>query len=125
MDIVFEIWQHVPALLRDGCYFLAFLGVGALVWMLVESWLTRREFSRFLAAFADVQALSRDRRRAGLSASQWDEIQARGSNLTGLAREWWARLDDCAERYTSPEGENGWFLTRAHGEVLPEETLRV
>lgn len=114
--------HHLPPLISFGC--------AALITFVIYSALSLRRETEKLAE--DITSLSNclagdepdhKNRRAGLSLPAWDELQQRAGGLVPRAADWWQRVLDATELYSSSPSEEAYFLTAPVTEVLPYGTL--
>ncbi|MBX7136307.1 MAG: hypothetical protein K1X67_26860 [Fimbriimonadaceae bacterium] len=91
--------------------------------MLVEGHRAMRVLTNLLGALADVEAPDFHERRRGVPLSSIEAIRSRSSELHSEEQTLWREVEQHLEPYTSPEGEEGWFLTASPRTILPEDAI--
>jgi hypothetical protein len=79
--------------------------------------------SRFLGVLADFKPASDAELTAGLPQAKITALRRKIGSLPGKPGEWWLAIEQSLEYYTSPTGNEGWFITRAIRDSLPEEDV--
>jgi hypothetical protein len=115
--------MHIPFLILVACLGLFLFFVLMMVQMSLEASRALGAVRSLARALTPVSPASRLERRYGLRSDQLDPVRQRCAQLSGPARAWWFRIEESLEKYTSPEGREGWFLVVPAGEVLREETV--
>jgi archaellum component FlaC len=94
-----------------------------LVAMLFQSRSVRKSIDSATTLFRGAAPGSRDERRFGRSLTDYERIQGLGQKLGPPHKGWWRILDDAVEKYDSPDGRQGYFITRPVAEVLTSNEL--
>jgi hypothetical protein len=113
----------IPPVIQAACLILIALAILLMASMFRERRRALDAHSRFLAAFADLKTASGAERAAGLSQDKMAVIRRKAGGLHGKPGEWWRTLEQSLEYYTSPSGDEGWFITRPVPDCLPEEDV--
>ena len=96
-----------------------------LIAMLVQFRTVRKSIDVAAKQLAGAAPDSRDERRYGRSLASYERIQALGQNLADAHKAWWSILEDSVEKYDSPDGRQGYFVTRPVADVVStEEVMR-
>jgi len=111
----------VPPVIQIASVLLIAIAVLLMFGMFRERGRALAAFEHFLSAFADVKAATEEERTTGISQERMLLIRRKTSSLPGKPKEWWRALEESMAYYTSPSGEQGWFLTRPVMECLPED----
>jgi hypothetical protein len=115
--------MHIPFLILVACLGLFLFFALMMVQMFLEASKALGAVRALAKALASVSPASRLERRHGLRSDQLDPVRHRCGQLPEPIRGWWYRIEESLEKYTSPEGREGWFLTAPPREVLREETV--
>jgi ABC-type transporter Mla subunit MlaD len=83
----------------------------------------KRSIREFTSTFEQTAEDSPAERRNGLSLGHLDSIRVQCAQMVGLPDQWWHRIDEKIEPYTSPEEVEGFFLTGSPRAVLPYEIV--
>jgi hypothetical protein len=113
----------IPPLIQAACLFLIVLTFLLMSAMARERKRALQAYARFLAAFEDLKPATDRERMAGLSEDKMAAIRGKAAVLPGKPREWWRAIEESMEFYTSPSGDEGWFITRPVAECLSEEDV--
>jgi len=113
----------IPTVIQVACLLLIALTALLITTMMRERGRALTAHHRVLAAFEDLRAISASERETGLSNEKISLLRRKTAALSGKPREWWRVLEHSLELYTSPTGEEGWFLTRPLAEALPETVV--
>jgi hypothetical protein len=113
----------IPPIIQFACVFLVVLAIALAIMMLRERGRAVDACQYFLNAFSSLHAATSDEKAYGIGAEKMSEIRRKGNLLRGKAKDWWQSLDESFECYTSPDGQQGWFLTRPAAESLPEDEV--
>jgi hypothetical protein len=113
----------IPPVIQAACLILVIMAVVLTIAMFRERNRALRAYDRFLLAFEDQKPASERERASGLPQEKVGVIRRKAGLLPGKPREWWRALDESMEQYTSPNGEEGYFLTRPIPACLPEEEV--
>jgi hypothetical protein len=113
----------IPGVIQFACIALICLAVLLMVGMFRERGRALQAYNRFLVVLEDVKPASDKERMAGLSPEKLAVIRRKAGALPGKPREWWLALEQSMEFYTSPAGDEGWFITRPVAESLSEEDV--
>lgn len=98
--------------------FVAFLVAAA--WQAVSG---VRELGSVTAQLERVQALPLAKRAAGQTLDGWDRLQQAAERLPPRARGWWSSVGEATEKYTSVEGQDGFFVTQPVDAILTDEAV--
>jgi hypothetical protein len=115
--------SSITPVIQAACLILIAMALLLIRSMFRERGRALQAHTRFLAAFADLNPASATERTTGLSHDKITAIRRKANALPGKPAEWWSALDQSMECYTSPAGEEGWFITRPVAESLPEEEV--
>jgi hypothetical protein len=118
-----SLLSAIPPVIQFACIALVCLSVLLMVSMFRERGRALQAYSRFLAVFTEVKPASDKERTSGLSQEKLAAIRRKAVTLPGKPREWWLALEQSMEFYTSPAGDEGWFITRPVPESFPEEDV--
>lgn len=113
---------EIPLIIQIACAGLIALFAWFISRMLLECRATIRSLRELQTALSGT-TLRREERRHGLQLRDIEEVRARCESLSEPVRRWWHTLEDNLERYTSPDGHEGWFLSCEARTALPEEPL--
>jgi hypothetical protein len=113
----------IPGIIQAACLFLVAMAILLIMGMFCDRGRALEAFDRFLAVFADLKPFTERERVHGLSSEKISAIRRKAGTAPGRPREWWRAIDESLEYYVSPSGDEGWFITRAIGESLPEEDV--
>jgi hypothetical protein len=72
---------------------------------------------------SEIPPLKRNERRNGLPLEKLEKIRSKLDVLPSPVKRWWWAIDDSIEKYTSPSGQEGWFLLDEPRKLLPEDTV--
>jgi hypothetical protein len=114
---------EIHPIIQIACAGLIVLFLWFLSRMLLECRATMRSVGQLQVALVSVTPLGRTDRRNGLQLEQIEETRAKCDHLSDPVRRWWYALEDNLERYSSPEGREGWFLGCEARSALPEHVL--
>ena len=114
--------SQIPALILAACVAIVVLFLMFLARMLAETGDVRRHCRRFTEALRRLFPSTEITRRQGIALEELERIRGKAARWDSRSREWWARLEGALEPYTTPDGRQGWFLTRPVEELLPPET---
>jgi len=115
--------MQIPLLILVACLGLFLFFALMMVQMFLEVSKALGAVRTLAKALIPVSAPTRLERRHGLRSEQLDPIRHRCGQLPEPTRGWWCRLEENLEKYTSPEGREGWFLMVTPREALREETV--
>lgn len=115
--------SSIPVVIQIACLILVSLTILLMNSMFRERGRALQAYDRFLAAFEELKPATEKERSTGLAQEKMTAIRRRAGTLPGQTGEWWRTLDQSMEYYTSPAGEEGWFLTRSVPECLREEDV--
>jgi ABC-type transporter Mla subunit MlaD len=118
-----EFLNAIPDLVKYGCVALI---VAAIVVSYALRLQTRRvgaQIGALKRALQEFTKADRSKLRVGLSLAQFEDIRVRCDRLEAVSLEWWGDLESHIEKYSSPEGADGWFLTEKPREVLSAEIV--
>jgi hypothetical protein len=113
----------IPPVIQFACLVLVAMALFLMVGMFRERGRALQAYDRFLGAFKDLKPATDKERMAGLSLEKTSALRRKAGSLPGKPREWWRRLDESIQCYTSLNGDEGWFITRPVPECLPEEEV--
>jgi hypothetical protein len=113
----------IPPVIQAACLILVAMALLLMVAMFRERRRALENYGRFIAALRDIKPASEAERMSGLSEEKMAGIRRKAGLLTNRPREWWKNIEGSLERYTSLNGDEGWFLTRPLAEILPEEDV--
>lgn len=113
----------IPLVIQIACAILVSLTILLMNAMFRERGRALQAYDRFLAAFEELKPASEKERLAGIPQDKMAHIRRKAGSLPGKMGEWWRTLDQSMEYYTSPAGEEGWFITRPIPDCLPEEDV--
>jgi len=114
---------RIPPLILIGSLALVVWTVYMLIRMFWESIRLSKHFNRLLKSWTGVAQVDRKMQVSGLDDKTFDAVRQRCNSVQGIANQWWKKVEECIERYTSPEDQNGWFVTRPIREILTHEEL--
>jgi len=123
LEILNRLYHDLPSVMRIACGALAALALGLGGWMWWESRRAIGMLRTFHLSLADVPPLEKTERRHGVPLSAVETLRSRCDELPNGAKHLWNEIDQHVERYTSPEGVEGWFLTVAPRTILTEEAV--
>ncbi len=123
MDIAKQLYEALNPLMRIACGLLIVLAFSLSAWMWWESRKTVITLRAFRAVFFAVSPLDRTDYRRGLAHSTIEELRGKYDDLPADVKDLWDSIDQHVERYTSPEGAEGWFLTLPPRAILTEEAV--
>ena len=109
---------NVPQPILWGCYALLLAFAVAVVWLTRQSAKMRSQIGRFTSALQRAGEMDRAARHQGLPLSKIDELRAACADLEGAPAEWWDHIDGSIEAYTSPEEQEGYFITERPRNIL-------
>ena len=118
-----EFFERLDLWVLVWCALLFASFLGALLLMVLQS---RRVVAAIRRAAGAFQALSPDRgedRRSGRSLDAFERVQAAAETLGSEHAHWWAHVDDALEKYESPDGREGYFVTRPVDDLVTTEDL--
>lgn len=96
-----------------------------LVGMLVQFLSVRKAIDAAAALLRGAVPESKDERRYGRSLAAYERIQGLAKKLGDEHKAWWTSLDDAVEKYDSPDGRQGYFVTRPVADIVStEEVMR-
>ena len=113
----------IPPVIQAACVILVVLAVLLTNSMLRERRRALDAHSRFLGVLADFKPASDAELTAGLPQVKITALRRKIGSLPGKPGEWWLAIEQSLEYYTSPTGNEGWFITRAIRDSLPEEDV--
>ncbi len=113
----------IPAVIQAACVALIVIAAVLILAMFRERGRAIEACDRFLRVFADVKSATVGERAGGLSDDKMLLIRRKAATLPGKPGEWWRTLEESMELYTSPGGDEGWFVTRPVSESLTEEDV--
>ena len=113
----------IPPVIQAACLILVVLAVLLTNSMLRERRRALDAHARFLAVLADFKPASDAELTAGLPQVKITALRRKIGSLPGKPGEWWLAIEQSLEYYTSPTGNEGWFITRAIRDSLPEEDV--
>jgi hypothetical protein len=119
----FHITSKIPISILAASAALVALALVLAVYMLWERYRALRSIRIFLQTFQKLRRPARDERNAGISLQRLEELRRGFNDLKGDPRSWAEAIEDELEMYTSPEGRDGWFLTRPVREIVTEEMV--
>ncbi len=122
-SMVGTVLSAVPAGIQFACAALIGLAVALAILMVRERNRTLAAMEAFQSIFKGVTPVSLKERTSGLSTAQIGDIRRRAAQLKARHAEWWRSIEDSLEQYTSPDGQEGWFVTRPVVESLPVEEV--
>jgi hypothetical protein len=117
------LFHRIPPEIQFACEALVVLAAVLIVRMLVERGRILRAYAQLSDSLARFRPSGRQDRTAGVPPETIERVLAGCDYLTGSPREWWLAVAEALEFYESPEGGEGWFLTRPVREILPDEEL--
>jgi hypothetical protein len=123
LDIAKQLYEALNPLMRIACGLLIVLAFSLSAWMWWESRKTVITLRAFRAVFFAVSPLDRTDYRRGLAHSTIEELRGKYDDLPADVKDLWDSIDQHVERYTSPEGAEGWFLTLPPRAILTEEAV--
>jgi ABC-type transporter Mla subunit MlaD len=118
-----SLWENTPTLILYGCGFLFLWTVVMTIDLLRSTGKLKARIRAFTLTFEQTGEDSSLERRNGLTLTRLDNIRVQCSQLQGPPAQWWHRVDEKIESYTSPEEVEGWFLTEAPRSALPQEIV--
>jgi hypothetical protein len=121
--IMVQFLSKVPPLILIGSGILIIWFVYMLLRMKREAMGLLGHFDRLSAAWTNIKPLNRDGRVFGLDNRTVDGMRLQFGSLKSLAAEWWGKVEECIERYTSPEDREGWFVTKPIREILTADEV--
>jgi len=116
----------LESLLKDQQYvfywaaMLVALGVAMIIVAVWACWSAVGELRAATTRIGEVKALPMSDRRFGLALEQWERLRQVGTKLPIRTAGLWGAITDSVECYTSPEGRDGYFVTRTLDEASPE-----
>jgi len=113
----------IPPVIQASCLILIGMAVLLIRSMLRERGRALDAHQRFLTALENLKAATDAERTAGLPQAKFSALRRKVGALPGKPGEWWLAIEQSMEYYTSPTGNEGWFLTRSVSECLPEEDV--
>jgi hypothetical protein len=113
----------IPPIIQAACVLLILLAVLLMISMFRERRRALDTHSRFLAALSDFKAASPAERAHGIPQEKMALIRRKAGSLRDKPGEWWSALERSLEYYTSPAGDEGWFITRPMEDCLPEQDV--
>jgi hypothetical protein len=113
----------IPPVIQTACLILLVLAVLLMTSMFRERRRALDAHHRFLSVLEDFKPASDAERTAGLPQAKMIALRRKAGSLPGKPGEWWRTVGQAMEYYTSPTGDEGWFLTRSVAECLPEEDV--
>jgi hypothetical protein len=113
----------IPPVIKVACLFLIAFTVLMMSLMARERKEALQAHDRFLAVLDEFGVATDQERATGLSQGKMANIRRKAGALTGAPKEWWHGIEGSMELYTSPNGGEGWFITRNVPECLLEEDL--
>lgn len=111
---------------RAILYFAAGIGVLFLGLLAAAAWQAFsavRELRAVTRLLERVPAVPAANRASGQSLEAWDRLQQTASGLPARARGWWPTVGEAVEKYTSAEGQDGFFVTQPMETVLTEDVV--
>jgi hypothetical protein len=111
----------VPSLILWGCYVLVLFTAIVVLWLKVQSAKLNSRLSRFVSVLKSVGETDRKARHQGLPLAKVEELRAACADLKDAPAEWWDHVDGSIEAYTSPEEQEGWFITERPRNILTYE----
>jgi hypothetical protein len=113
----------IPPVIQAACLILIAMAVLLTRSMLRERGRALDAHRRFLTALENLKPATDAERTAGLPQAKISALRRKVGALPGKPGEWWLAIEQSMEYYTSPTGNEGWFLTRSVPECLPEEDV--
>ena len=113
----------IPAVIQFACLALICITILLMIGMFRERGRALHAYSRFLSLFAELNPALEKERATGLPHEKIAGLRRKAGSLPGKPREWWLAIEQSLEYYTSPAGNEGWFITRPVDELLPEEDV--
>src|SRR5438309_1091144 len=108
----------VPLLILWGCYALVLFTVIIASWLKVQSAKLHSRMGRFISVLKLGGEMDRTVRHRGLALIKIEELRAACKDLKNPPEEWWEHVDGSIEAYTSPEEQEGWFITERPRSIL-------
>jgi hypothetical protein len=118
-----QLTSKIPTLILALAAVLVALALVLTSYMLWERRRALRAIKSFLNAIQTIRPPAREDRNWGISLQRLEELRTAFKSLKGVPRTWGDAIDDELEMYTSPEGRDGWFLTRPAREIATEESI--
>jgi hypothetical protein len=106
-----QFFRSLDPLIQGWCALLVALFVVSLVWMVSEWVSVRRTILRARDLFHPHRQKSADERRYGRALDTIDEVRQAAAKPGSESLSWWPHVHDAVEKYESPDGKEGYFIT--------------
>src|SRR4051794_40808877 len=105
------------------CFGLAAVFVASAAWMLWEAESVGRAIKRAADLFARLKPSRGEERRFGRPLEAIEKVRQGVGKLGPASAEWWRQVEDVVEKYESPDGKEGYFVTRPVDELVSVDDL--
>jgi hypothetical protein len=113
----------IPPGIQLACVVLVLLTVLLLASMLRERRRALHAIDHFLSVFGEFKSMNPSEKRYGIDPEKMKAMRRKANALRGKPKSWWRALEESLECYKSPDGRQGWFVTRPVGDSLSEDDV--
>jgi len=106
-----QFFRGLDPLIQGWCILLIALFLVALSSMVIQCITVRRSILHARSIFAPSKQANAEERRYGRPLAAIDKIRQAATRLNTTATSWWRHVEDAVEKYESPDGKEGYFIT--------------